>query len=178
MKKRVLVCGASGFIGRNIFEHLSKNLKLDVFGTFFNNKDFINDRGNPRLRRADLTDRKVAKIVTYGFDCIINAAAMTAGSIAIKTRPEIYIAASNLINVNLIEAAHENNTPQLIFLSCTMMYPSSDRPLQEEETELTGIYAWVKVFAEQLCQFYAGLGRTRYTTVRHSNITALMINST
>ena len=30
MKKKVLVCGATGFIGRNIAEYFSKNNKLTV----------------------------------------------------------------------------------------------------------------------------------------------------
>jgi len=51
-----------------------------------------------------------------------------------------------------------------------MMYPSSSRPLSEEEIELTNIYAWIKVFAERLCQFYSKLGKTKYTAIRHSNI--------
>ena len=120
--------------------------------------------------RVNFTDLESARKITEGFDVIINAAAMTDGSGAVKARPEIYIAASNRINTNLIQAAYENKAPQFIFLSCTMMYPSSNRPLKEEESELTNIYAWIKVFAEQLCQFYSKLGKTKYTAIRHSNI--------
>lgn len=170
MRKKVLVCGASGFIGRNFFEFLSRRADLEVYGTYLTNEDLNKQPPHRRLWRVDFTNLESARKITSGFDIIINAAAMTDGSGAVKTHPEKYIAASNRINANLIEAAHDNDTPQFIFLSCTMMYPSSSRPLSEEEIELTNIYAWIKVFAEQLCQFYSKLGRTKYTAIRHSNI--------
>jgi len=170
MRKKVLVCGASGFIGRNLFEFLSPRADLDVYGTYLTNEDPNKQSPHRRLWRVDLTNLESARKITGGFDIVINAAAMTDGSGAVKAHPERYIAASNRINANLIEAAHDNSTPQFVFLSCTMMYPSSSRPLGEEETELNNIYAWIKVFAEQLCQFYSKLGRTKYTAIRHSNI--------
>jgi len=168
--RKILVCGASGFIGRNLFEFLSQRADLDVYGTYLTNEDLNKQPPHRRLWRVDFTNLESARKITSGFDIIINAAAVTDGSGAVKAHPERYIAASNRINTNLIEATHDNGTPQFVFLSCTMMYPSSSRPLSEEEIELTNIYAWIKVFAEQLCQFYSKLGRTKYTVIRHSNI--------
>ena len=169
-RKRVLVCGASGFIGRNLFETLSQRKDLDVYGTYLTNNDLNRQPAHQRLWRVNFTDLESARKITKGFDVVINAAAMTDGSGAVKAHPEIYIAISNRINTNIIEAVYENKVPQFIFMSCTMMYPSSSRPLKEEEAELTNIYAWVKVFAEQLCQFYSKIGQTKYTAIRHSNI--------
>ena len=37
-EKRVLVCGASGFIGRNIFENLLSDERLSAFGTYLKNR--------------------------------------------------------------------------------------------------------------------------------------------
>ena len=33
-KKKVLVCGATGFIGRNIFENISNNSQWEVAGVY------------------------------------------------------------------------------------------------------------------------------------------------
>jgi nucleoside-diphosphate-sugar epimerase len=57
------------------------------------------------------------------------------------------------------------------------MYPTSAAPLAETAFDANaGIHpryfgvGWTKVYVEKMCEFYAGLGRTRYTAIRHSNI--------
>src|SRR3989338_4315781 len=40
IKKKVLVCGASGFIGRNIAERLSLRNDLEVYGTYYESESF------------------------------------------------------------------------------------------------------------------------------------------
>ena len=82
MKKRVLICGASGFIGRNVFETLSKRDDLEVRGTYLT-RDFLSD--DPRLIQADLTCKEDALKVTKDVDVIIQAAATTSTSIAMTT---------------------------------------------------------------------------------------------
>ncbi len=175
-KKKVLVCGASGFIGRNLFERLSNRRDLEVYGTYLHNEALNKIKPDPRLWRVDLTDRYHTHVVTQGFDYIINTAAMTDGSGAIALNPAGYIADNIRINSNLIEAAYINQIQHLVFLSCTVMYPSSNRPLKEEEYDLNKVHpkyfmgARMKVFSEDLCRFYAGLGKTKYTAARHTNI--------
>ncbi|MEC8775833.1 MAG: NAD-dependent epimerase/dehydratase family protein, partial [Pseudomonadota bacterium] len=55
------------------------------------------------------------------------------------------------------------------------MYPSSDRPLSEDD--FTGEIApqyfgvgWTKIYLEKMAEFFADLGRTKFTVLRHSNI--------
>ncbi|MDP3697465.1 MAG: NAD(P)-dependent oxidoreductase [Candidatus Taylorbacteria bacterium] len=173
-RKKVLVCGASGFIGRNLFERLSRKTEFEVYGTYLNNKDLNDQKPHPSLWKVDLTDRHQTQVVTRSFDYIIHAAAKTDGSGAYNA--EVSIPANILINANVIEAAHINKVKHLIFLSCTVMYPPSNRPLKENEYDLNSLSpkysmaARMKVFAEDLCQFYANLGDTKYTAIRHSNI--------
>lgn len=174
-KKKVLICGASGFIGLNLFECLSGQTGLDVYGTYLTDKNLNSRPPNPHLWRADLTNREHANaIVSHGFDYVINAAAKTEGSGAYNS--ETSIPANIRMNLNLIEAAHIHKVKHFIFLSCTVMYPSSNRPLKENEYDLNNLpsqyhmAARMKVLAEDLCRFYSGLGTTKYTAVRHSNI--------
>lgn len=174
-KKRILICGASGFIGRNLFETLSKREDLDVHGVYYKNNPFPQ---NKNLIQADLRVASQVKAVTQEMDVLIHTAAVTAGSKAVSQKPHEFITDNVMMNTLLWQAAHENNVPHVIFMSCTLMYPSSDSPVKETETvfesrELHPAYfggAWVKVFAEKLAEFYAGQGRTRFTAVRHSNI--------
>ena len=52
-KVRVLVCGASGFIGRNIAEYFSKNNNYEVIGV--HNRRLIYECSHLRWIKADLT---------------------------------------------------------------------------------------------------------------------------
>jgi GDP-L-fucose synthase len=40
MKKKILICGATGFIGRNITEQLSLRADLDVHAVRFNRAEY------------------------------------------------------------------------------------------------------------------------------------------
>lgn len=170
----MLLCGVGGFIGRNIFETLSKRDDLEVFGIYCKNKPSL---GSSNLIQADLRMDSQVRSVTREVDVLIHAAAVTAGSKAVSQRPHEFITDNVMMNTLLWQAAHENHIPQVIFMSCTVMYPNIDRPVKETDTvfegELHPAYfggAWVKIFAEKLAQFYAGQGRTRFTAIRHSNI--------
>jgi nucleoside-diphosphate-sugar epimerase len=57
------------------------------------------------------------------------------------------------------------------------MYPSGPVPLKETafkaDTDIDPNYfgaGWTKVYLEKMAEFFAGIGPTRYTVIRHSNI--------
>lgn len=178
MKKKVLICGASGFIGRNIFERLSKREDFDVYGTYLNNQSFSGSplTPNSKLWRVDFTDRNSAIKLTAGFDCIIHAAALTYGLGAVKTDPVTYIAHNIVMNTNIAEAMRINNIPHLIFMSCSVVYANSPQPQTEEEVDLDFVHpqyfmgARIKISMEDLCNFYSRHCNSRFTMIRHSNI--------
>lgn len=170
-KKKVLICGASGFIGRNLFETLSKRSDLEVYGTCF--RDGFND---DRLSDLDLTIRYNARVITRGADVVIHAAAVTAGSDAVESEPEKYIADNLIMNTLLAEAVHINKVSHFIFLSCMVVYPSSNTPLKERDADPSKVHpryrigAQIKISAEELCFSYSELKRTKYTMIRPSNV--------
>ena len=173
MKKKILICGASGFIGRNLFETLSKRNDLDVWGTYLTEK--FSD--NPNIIRVDLTQKEEVIRATKDFDIIIQAAAVTSGAKDIIERPDIHITDNLIMNSLIFQAAYDNHIKQVIFFSCTVMYPSSKLPVKEKDLDLNSeMYekyfgaGWTKVYMEKLCEFYSRLGRTKFTVIRHSNI--------
>lgn len=173
-KKRLLVCGASGFIGRNVFEALSRRENLEVIGTCHTRKP---PSGGPPLVQADLTEREAVMDVTRDVDIIIQAAATTSGAKEIHSKPEYHVTDNAIMNSLLFRAAHENHVSQVVFFSCSILYPSSDVPVREEVLDLNKeIYekyfgaVWTKLYIEKMCQFYSQLGRTKYTVIRHSNV--------
>lgn len=175
MKKKILVCGATGFIGRNIVEFLSKSSDLEIYGTYFDSKPLENLR--VKMVRADLTKKDDVEKVIKGKDIIIQAAATTSGSKDVINRPYYHVTDNAVMNSLIYRAAFENKVSHVIFFSCTTMYQSSDIPLKEKDfNEGEEIYpsyfgvGWTKVYIEKMCEFYSRISNTKYTVIRHSNI--------
>lgn len=175
MKKKVLVCGSTGFIGRNIAAALSKKDDIEVYGTYQRSKP-LTDPGI-RMLRADLTEREDVDKVIKGMDIIIQAAATTSGAKDIVTRPYYHVTDNAVMNSLIFRSAHEHNVSHVVFFSCSVMYRSSTTPLKETDFDANEeIYpsyfgvGWTKVYIEKMCQFYSGLGVSKYTVIRHSNI--------
>ncbi|MBI5003364.1 NAD(P)-dependent oxidoreductase [Candidatus Woesearchaeota archaeon] len=174
-KKKILVCGATGFIGRNIAEALAVYEHYEVHGTYFAKKPWTNPK--VVMHFADLTKKEDVGRIVAGMDIIIQAAATTSGAKDIVTKPYYHVTDNALMNSLLFCAAHEKRVSHIIFFSCTVMYQSRPEPLQETDfnanDEIYDKYfgvGWTKVYIEKMCEFYARLGTTKYTVIRHSNI--------
>jgi GDP-L-fucose synthase len=174
-KRKILICGATGFIGRNVAESFAGRPDCEVVGVYNKRPPFA----CPGLDwvKADLTDPDDIERVVRGVDTIVQAAATTSGSKDIVTRPYIHVTDNAVMNSLLFRAAHDHGVKHVVFFSCTVMYPSSEKALNEDDFDANrGIHpryfgvGWTKVYTEKLCEFYSGLGRTKYTAIRHSNI--------
>ena len=170
---RILICGATGFIGRNAVEHFARKPAHEVVAVHHKRPPFA----HPGVTwvQADLRDPQAVERVMAGVDIVVQAAATTSGAKDITSKPFIHVTDNAVMNSLLLRAAYEQAVKQLIFFSCTVMYPSSQTPVREEDFsgEVTDKYfgvGWTKVYVEKMCEFYAGLGRTRHTVIRHSNI--------
>lgn len=172
-KKKILVCGASGFIGRNIYEALSSRKDLEVFGTY-NTRKFSTGKN---LIKADLTKKDDVKKVIKGIDVLIQAAATTSGSKDIVEKPYLHVTDNAVMNSLLFQEANNCYVSKVIFFSCTVLYPQLNRHVKETDLNLNaklndkyfGV-GWTKIYIEKLCEFYSRLGRTKFIVIRHSNI--------
>lgn len=176
-KKKVLVCGATGFIGHNVIERLAGREDLELYGTYLKTEPPAELRADRRLtlRQADLTNKEQVEAVVRGMDIIIQAAAVTSGAKDIVTRPYIHVTDNAVMNSLLFRAAFEHKVQHVVFFSCTTMYSPQPEPVREQDFnhQIIDRYfgvGWTKVYIEKLCEFYARLGPTRYTALRHSNI--------
>lgn len=175
-KQQVLVCGATGFIGRNIAERLANKKDLEVFGTYFQSTpDEMLTKTNISLIKADLTDKSQVDQVVSGKDIIIQAAAVTSGANDILTKPYIHVTDNVVMNSLIFRAAFENHVKHVVFFSCSAMYPNQDTPVKETDFngQITDKYfgvGWTKVYLEKMCEFFSRISKTKYTAIRHSNI--------
>lgn len=184
-RKRILICGASGFLGKNLFDALSLRSDFDVFGTYWNNQygRLSQTDSYQRMIRADLTNSAhMDSLFTTGFDVVIQTAANSSGSKDDIERPEVHVTPNVAINNWLIAATHKHGVKQFIFPSCTVMYGKRDQPWRENDLDLNQLQpdkglprayfggAWMKIYAEKQCEFFSQQGRTKFTAIRHSNI--------
>lgn len=169
----ILICGATGFIGRNLVRHYANNSHYKVKAVYHQRPKYPID--NVEWVHGDLRNQDDVDRIIKDVDIIIQAAATTSGSKDITTKPFIHVTDNAVMNSILLRAAYENHIKHFVFFSCTVMYPSSDTPVREEDFtgELTDKYfgvGWTKVYIEKICEFYARLNRTKHTVIRHTNI--------
>ena len=146
-KAKIYIAGHRGMVGSAILENLKEN------GYY----DFVTATSS----ELDLRDQQA----TINFiseekpDVIIIAAARVGGIMANNEYPWQFLYDNLMIEVNLINAAHENEVKDLIFLGSSCIYPKmAPQPLREEYL-LTGLleptnewYAVAKITGIKLCQ--------------------------
>lgn len=172
-KRKVLVCGATGFVGRNIAEHLAKLDDFEVYGTYLRSPPYNNPKIN--LQEHDLRDEASVKRAVKGMDIIVQMAATTSGAKDIVSRPYVHVTDNVVMNSLLFREAFEQKVSNFIFPSCSIMYSPSLIPLKEEDFNGNIFPAyfgagWTKVYLEKMCEFYSRISKTKFTAFRHSNV--------
>jgi GDP-L-fucose synthase len=126
---RVLVTGGSGFLGKNLREHLPKNLGEEYSLSYIGSK--IYDLRNQHACRKALE--------YYNPDIIVHAAGSVGGIGANRDNPGKFMYENLIMGANLIEAARVQNTSKFIFLGTVCSYPKFT-PVPFKESELWNGY--------------------------------------
>ena len=171
-QNKIMILGATGFIGKNIALYYSKNLKIKA--TY--NKKIPFENQNIEWIKCDLRSTTQINNLFDNIDIVINAAAVTSGIRDIINKPHIHVNDNALMNINILKQLFKNkNIKHYIFFSCTVMYQSSLKKQDEKKFNyrITDKYfgvGWTKVYVEKLCKFYSTFLNTKFTVIRHSNI--------
>ena len=175
MKKKILICGATGFIGKNLTEFFSKDKDYDVTAVYHDKLPEYNL--NVKWVHADLNNQKDVEKVIDGMDIVLQYAATTSGAGDIVNRPYIHVTDNAVMNSLILRQCYESGVKQFVFPSCTVMYQPSDTALTEEDydgsKQILHNYFGVgntKIYIEKMCEFYSRLGKTKHTILRQSNI--------
>jgi GDP-L-fucose synthase len=174
-KRRVLICGATGFIGRNLVETLAKRPDLEIHALRFRRPAY--PVPGVLWHQGDLREASVVNALVPSMDVIVQAAATTSGSRDIVNTPYIHVTDNAVMNSLLLRACYDHKVGQFVFFSCSVMYQPRETPWCEEEWDASqemhlnyfGI-GWTKVYIEKMCEFFSRLGVTRHTVVRHTNV--------
>ncbi len=176
-RKKLLLCGATGFIGRNLLARFLEKGEYELYATYFRTAppELASSHGVVTFLNVDLTNKSQVHEAVAGMDIVIQAAAMTSGARDIVTKPHDHVADNAIMNSLIFRACHESKVQHVLFFSCTIMYPSGTAPVTEEDFDgrIMDKYfgaGWTKVYLEKMCEFYSRIGQTQYTAIRHSNI--------
>lgn len=171
----MLICGATGFIGRNLLEKYENDNRYNIRAVW-NIKPALTQY-DVEWVKADLNNVEDVNRVTEGVDVLLQFAATTSGANDIVNRPYIHVTDNAVMNSLLLRAAYDKGIGHFVFPSCTVMYQPKEDPTTEEDFDgnrrLLDRYFGVgntKVYIEKMCEFYAGLGKTKHTVMRHSNM--------
>ena len=176
---KLLVTGGVGFIGSNFIRHIRQehpdweitNLdKLTYAGNLENLKD-IQDQPGYHFVKGDIADRKlVDKLLSQGFDVIVNFAAESHVDRSI-------LDASPFIETNvkgtqvLLEGAKKHGIQRFIQVSTDEVYGSIDSGRFTEESPLSpnSPYSASKTAADLLCRAYFKTHRVPAIVTRCTN---------
>ena len=179
MKKKILICGAGGFIGGHLVKHLLDTKKYELvcadikplelwFQIFDDNKNFS----------FDLKDYenclKVSKSVNYMFNMACNMGGM--GFIE-NNKAECML--SVLINANLLRVSLKNSIEKYFFSSSACVYNAK----KQMKTFIPGLketdaypadpedgYGWEKLFSERMCRHFNEDFNLETRIVRYHNV--------
>jgi GDP-D-mannose 3', 5'-epimerase len=163
--KKVLVCGAGGFIG----SHLVRSLKAQghyVIGADLKLPEFSTTSAD-EFYQVDLRNqRQVTKLITVDMDEIYQLAADMggAGFIFVGNNDADIMHNSALINLNILHEITFKKTPKIFYSSSACVYPAHnqldpDRPMLAEASaypaDPDSEYGWEKLFSERLYRAFA-----------------------
>lgn len=145
--QKIFIAGHKGMVGSALYLNLQANGYTNLI---------VRDR-----KELDLTNQQAVNdfFATEKPDFVIIAAAVVGGIMANSEQPWRFLYDNLIIEANLINAAHNNNVQNLIFLGSSCIYPRlAPQPLKEEYL-LTGPleptnewYAIAKITGIKLCQ--------------------------
>ena len=174
--KTILICGATGFIGKNLLKFYS-NKGYKIKATYFKRGPLYDEYPDVNWVYCDLRDTTQVKKVLEGVNIVLQFAATTTGAKDIVSKPYIHVTDNALMNSVLLRESFECGVEHFIFPSCTVMYQKSNEALKESDynpsDEILPFYygaGHTKVYLENMCRFYARLVKTKHSVLRHSNI--------
>jgi len=176
-KQKIIICGATGFIGRNILERFLDLPEYELYAIFCRTQPPQELARDPRVRflKADLRIKNEVDRILSGADILIQAAATTSGAKDILGKPYHHVTDNAIMNSLVFRSCYENRVKHVVFFSCTVMYGERPWPIRESDFDYQimdqyfGV-GWTKVYLEKMCEFYARISGTKYTVIRHSNI--------
>jgi GDP-L-fucose synthase len=163
--KKIFLAGHKGTVGSAILRKLSLSNKNNITTCDKSSLDLLNQKDVETYFRSNK------------FDEVYLAAAKVGGILANDNYPADFIYQNLMIQLNVINSAHQNNIPKLLFLGSSCIYPKFAKQPIKEESLLTGklestnqFYALAKIAGIKLCQSFRKQFGRDYRSIMPTNI--------
>ena len=163
--EKVLVTGASGFIGSQLVKTLQEKGYWNIRTTSFSRDLPDNVPGKQNLEHliGDLRDADFCAKVTNGVTTIFHCAANTSNALDTKQNPLLHVTPNVEMNVNMMEQAWRNGVKKFMFISSNTTYPDMGNEFCTEDVNIHAtptfpIYGAVgnmKRYGELLCDYFS-----------------------
>ncbi len=178
--KKVLVCGAGGFIGSHMVKRLKRegywvrgiDLKYPRYEATHADDFIIGDLRDPYVCR-DAIDQKFDEIYQFAADM------GGAGFVFVGIHDADIMHNSATINLNVLDACHKRNNKRIFYSSSACMYPEFNQvdpnnPNCAEDSaypaQPDSEYGWEKLFSERLYLAFARNHGIEARVARYHNI--------
>lgn len=164
MKKtdKILVTGASGFIGSRLLKMLHETGYTNLRATSWN-RELRDTLSGVEHIKGNLQDADFCEIISKDVDVVFHCAANTSNALDTKFNPLLHVTPNIEMNVNLMEQSWKNKVGKFIFISSNTTYPDmGDVPCTEDTVvqtpDIVPVYkavGWMKRYCETLCDFFS-----------------------
>ncbi len=168
MAKRVLVTGASGFLGSHLCSRLAaKGVKVVAFVQ----KKQSAPKGTVAFE-GDLLDAQSLSEAATGCNVVFHLAGQSTPRVA-EENPKADFDANVLGTLNALSAAESAGAKAFVFTSSSFVYGNANgkKPLAEtSECKPAKVYGLDKLAAEEHCRLFARKGKMRVAIARLFNV--------
>ncbi len=179
--KKVLLTGASGFIGSTLCDLLVEN-DANVTAIISKkstsskiNTNLVKSKKKIKFKKIDLLDFDSVLKITKNIDIILNLAAKDGSAIFKEENSSQIFRENNNIVLNILEAAKINKVDRVLLVSSIEVYPAKEKtPFKETDIhynldEEANGYVWSKRFSEVAAKIYSKHG-LKISVARPGNV--------
>jgi len=177
--KRVVVCGAGGFIGGHLVKALQANGAAEIRAVDIKPLDewYQKTPGAENLS-LDLKDKNNCYLVTEGMDAVFQLAADMGGMGFIENNRALCML-SVLTNTHMLMAAKDQGVERFFYSSSACVYNGDKQkdaqviPLKEEDAYPAlpeDGYGWEKLFSERMCRHFGEDFGLQTRVARYHNV--------
>ncbi|MDO8638419.1 MAG: NAD(P)-dependent oxidoreductase [Candidatus Daviesbacteria bacterium] len=172
-KRKVLVTGGCGFVGREVVKQLLEKDYDVVIADNFSNSDSLEVSPSVEVIDFDLTKSVGVLDLFEDVDYCIHLAASVGGIKYMTSRQAEILHDDIIIDVNTIKAASLAKV-KIVYASTVIIYDQSKEiPFKEDQVNLNppkSNYGFSKLVGERLCQVFGKDKNLNYSIARISNV--------